>query len=1403
MKIKSKALEVNLASYHVDAPINEKYSSLLDIMSRYYGLMDRFNIFLKELSHPYKNWQFIIKETRTYSLNYFHLIKYHSSGPNAAKLYLDIFLDCIESESSVEEKSEAVDNLLLLLKKIIKESDECVERFCPVLNNTFNRIAGYNDEIFFLFVKSFYQIKSLATDLMDYASEYDLKLKPMISLLKRSLSYTYSYWTLEVDPLLWFEKETAMASRGRRAHEAFKGISHKCMRELDAKLTKITLYKRASVFEHDFHQLNKLVELPGYADIVDIYRRLPKKIFETKGVPKKTGNEWKIIFLFRIMSISGLSMIHEEVLRDINRTLGWLIVNESYKYNEELIQKTFLILKEHINEFSIPVLNCVLSMGKGISKTDNHNLVNFFIDSIIDLGFQMPMIAGVDDKWQIKANSAHLYNIRTWMEIITLYPKWTIRLLSGLIIHLTLYGTYIRDNDLFHRDITSFLNSDIEPVYNLAKQYARLLPVYFNDIGAEGKLRDISTQVDEISRREDALIHYLRKQSHVESSNRMLSFMHATLNFWLNKDKRGVEPFVPPGIYEKIETNGKFIDGVNKIMTHLQKKGVVIPIGLLQVGDDGLRAVFEEISGVSDTDRKRVELIISFYKLLNQKYNHVFETQKEDEFYNYIKQLKTISLPDVKKLEEAFGEPDVKRKLSLLIDYLFMLKNIILSDHVYEASEDIYYKRHIAADIPSMYGSYHEMKFDVMGLTFRIEAYVNILFEDLVNEIDLSLITKATFYQIHDLLVFFNQALKIDGIYSAEIELQLDFLKQSLEAKGFTFTQYLDVFKGFANAVKNIISKYFNNVYEQNLSKILAQVPVCCLGSKYQPQADMEDDNNIRHMASEVFFRDKIAFSLGLQQLDVFLSRVLNTLFSQADRLPEQSLHLLLNYDTKLAITSMVKENPRVSGIIYQGNKGFNLMTLYNSGLPVPPGFILTTEVFRCKKILIDYPPAEENIKKQIFYHISLIEKKTGLVYGEPAKPLLFSIRSGAAISQPGMMDTFLNVGINEKIVKGIAKKTGNLWFAWDNYRRFLQCYGMAFGLNRNDFDTIMDEYKQRFKIPYKRWFTGDQMKKVALTYKGFLKDKKVDLHDDPIEQLHVSIEKIFDSWYSSRAKTYRKIMGISDDWGTAVCVQKMVFGNISKQSGSGVFFTHNPKLSSDTLMLCGDFTLENQGEDVVAGLVKTLPISRAQIDMETRDTKITLETHFPKIFMTMQKWAKELIYKKGWSPQEIEFTFESPLVEDLYILQARDMSVKAKKRMPIFRQDKIKGKKLLGHGIGVSGGAMSGRIVFNKEEISKWRTLEPGISLILVRGDTVPDDIVEIYSSDGLLTARGGATSHAAVVACRLGKTCVVGCGQLICNEKEKNCLFGGSFLKSGDHISIHGFKGSVYQGLINIVEE
>ncbi|MGA8241851.1 MAG: PEP/pyruvate-binding domain-containing protein, partial [Desulfobacterales bacterium] len=896
-------------------------------------------------------------------------------------------------------------------------------------------------------------------------------------------------------------------------------------------------------------------------------------------------------------------------------------------------------------------------------------------------------------------------------------------------------------------------------------------------------------------------IHFLRKQSHVESSNQIIEFMEATIYFWATRDKKMLKQVVPADVFEQIDTHGSYIDGVHKIMTGLKQKGIDRQALLLTLPDDQLHRMMADVSGeVTEADRERVALLIAFYKLLHQKYNIDYIELK-----SHISQLSTEAFPDLNRLRNALSETDLKKKLFVLLEYLGQLKSIILAPDEFEIREDIYKKRHITIDIPSMYGSYHELKFDALGLTYRIESLVNVLFEELIDSIDLSLITKATFYQIYARIRLFDKALRLDGISSVEIERQLDLLAHSLEVKGFTFTQYLDIFKGFASAVKNIINDYFQNVHEENLSQIMDRLPGDQILCKYLPKETHEgiDREKNKHRISEIFFRDRIALSLGLQQLDRFLSRILNILFQQADKLNRGDLYQLLLYDPENAMTSIFEPDNRVTGLIYLGNKGFNLVVLQGLGLPIPPGFIITTEVYRCRKVIDSYRPAGQNFKDQVARHIIKLEKTTGKAFGNPHNPLLFSVRSGSSISQPGMMDTYLNVGINEEIAGGQAAGTGNAWFAWDNYRRFLQCYGMAFGLERDDFDAVISELKSRAGIAYKRDFTGEQMKKVALAYKSMLLDNQIEIPENPFDQLTMTIKSVFDSWESDKARTYRRIMGISDDWGTAVTVQSMVYGNLTQNSGSGVFFTHNPRWPGETLKLWGDFTLGNQGEDVVSGLVITLPISIYQQEVEMRPTDITLETHYPEIYTALKSWAGHLIYEKGWTPQEMEFTFESPAAEDLFLLQGRDMSMRERKKVRTFDLIGITEECYLGHGIGIGGGALTGRVVFSLEEIDEWRKEEPETNLILARSDTVPDDIREIYAADGLLTARGGVTSHASVVAHRLGKTCVVCVGELVCNEKQKSFTLRDRCLTSGDFISIDGREGSVYLGKLKINEE
>ncbi|MFW6241845.1 MAG: pyruvate, phosphate dikinase, partial [Thermodesulfobacteriota bacterium] len=670
--IQSKALEVNLASYHVDVDIDPAYEPLQAVMSRYYGLAEGLTTFLKELSHPRKNLQFIVAEARAYALNYFHLLRDHERGPEAAALFVDIFLSALDQSPDPDVRTDAVDDLLLFLQKMIRESGSgAIGRFIPVLDDAFARIADLDEDDFFLFVKSYYRPERLAEALAPYSSDVAIDFAPVNRFLARYLAAAYDYWLAQDDPFDWFSQEVDGLADREAVALIFEEIDRDRIRAYRERLDAV-LADEAGGTEHAraLYRLGGLLNLPGYNDFVEAYRKIPSRLLAA-GRDSGQSNRWKVIFLFHIMNIAGLSVIHEEALRDINRTLGWLIGHERFSYLDQLIQETFAILKTRFRDFPATALTCVLNMGRGVYRTDDSDLVKLFINAATDLGFQAPMIGGVGDDWQIRVNAAHLQNIRVWMELIGLNPKWSTRLLSDLVIHLSVGGVFIKDTDLFPRDVTRLLNADIGPVYNLVKQLCRLFPVYFNDIGAEGELRDISTRIDEVANRKDPLVHFLRKQTHVESSNRVVHFVAAVLRYWRTRDRSHVEPFVPPNIFERIPEGGPHIEGVHRAMVRLAEWEIVDdPQDVLRRSEAELRERLAEAPGISDRDRERVALAAKLFKLLHQKYRLVLGGAGEDDVSRYLSQLRTEAFPDLGDLREALAEPDIGRKVARLLDYL-------------------------------------------------------------------------------------------------------------------------------------------------------------------------------------------------------------------------------------------------------------------------------------------------------------------------------------------------------------------------------------------------------------------------------------------------------------------------------------------------------------------------------------------------------------------------------------------------------------------------------------------------------------------------------------------------------------------------------------------------------------
>ena len=494
------------------------------------------------------------------------------------------------------------------------------------------------------------------------------------------------------------------------------------------------------------------------------------------------------------------------------------------------------------------------------------------------------------------------------------------------------------------------------------------------------------------------------------------------------------------------------------------------------------------------------------------------------------------------------------------------------------------------------------------------------------------------------------------------------------------------------------------------------------------------------------------------------------------------------------------------------GGKGSSLSEMTNEGLPVPQGFVITTE--SCIRFFEEGEILWEELREEIRTHLRTLEETVGKKFSDEENPLLVSVRSGAVISMPGMMDTILNLGLNDVSVKGLAKSTGNERFAYDSYRRFIQMFSdVAMEVPKIKFDHLLDTMKKKKGVELDSELDAEALKELVEQYKKVYKDAiGEEFPQKPIDQLEISIRAIFKSWENPRAVIYRRINNIPSDLGTAVNVQSMVFGNMGETSGTGVAFTRNPANGDNELY--GEYLMNAQGEDVVAGIRTPEPISHL------KDTMPEVYDEFVEHCNTLEEDYKDM--------QDIEFTIEDG---KLYILQTRtgkrtiesaikiavdlvDEGVITKEEAvrridpdqldqilhPTFDEEKLAKTEVLAKGLGASPGAASGKVYFNAEDVVAAK--QKGIKGILVRGETSPEDIEGMASAEGILTSRGGMTSHAAVVARGMGKCCVAGASEVRIDEAGKTMRVGDITVNEGDSISLDGNTGVVYLGEIDKVQ-
>ena len=1399
--IESDALKANLLETAVDEVVVAPELLLLEeIVSPYKGIATTISGLLFEISHPFRNWSLILPRLRGFALKNHGYYRKHPGGPEALERFCDLFLAAIgDTRKNEAQLALAMEALLAYLEKVVSslEGDDLTP-YRNALANCFQRLGELDEKTMLFMVQGHHPIKKIAANMLSLVGRLgdsaDYDFTPLAELLRKILRLNFQYWLAEEDPLPWFLNECGELCRGWQAGRLFNAISHLQIRG------HLAATEAVEVAAGPKAALERLLELPAHVDIVRFYKQIPEKLVEEGAelLPDPSdrfAENRRLLFLFRIMDTGGLYLIHEETLREINRGLIQLIRQQTFEEIESFLLTTFKLLKANVRRYPHTSLQCIQVLGAEVFKRESSRLVETFLWETVRFGFQYAKVSGVDEEWQPIYNPSHLENIRVWLSLIMQEPKWCSTLFSALIINLKLSGTCVKDTDLFQRDVSELLNHPIEPVYNLVKQFAKLMPVFFNEIGAEGVLRDVSTELDETHSRRDLLIHFLRKQSHVESSNLIVDFIRAIFAFWLNLDKAVLTPYLPEEVLARIPVSGPYMDDQHTLMKRVMaQRGMGGIDQFLAWEQPRIDSFLSRQSDLDSSECRRFGLLVRMFKLVNQKYNLGFQ-----ELRLQLEQAANSGFPEMAELIEILDSGDTFQCLAALLERLEGLKAVILSSEHFTAKEDIYHKRHIAVDIPSVYGRYRERKFDALGLTFRLENLANLYLERLPETVNLSFITRATFIRITKCLRIYLRALKIDGVTSRRLESYLSLLSSSIGIKRFSYTQYLDIFRGLSEGVKDVIYAYYTNIHENNLSILIPQI---CAGdgednllAKYRGLWQADDQAGSIHRLSESFLRDLIAGTFGLQLLDNFISRISQTLENQKDLLDEQALDLLMTYNPERSISPLHQRSSFSRNLILLGNKGFNLTQLAADNKPVPPGFVVTTEIFRCWPVITKFNKARDELMARIRGALNEIEQQTGRRYGDPDNPLLLSVRSGSAVSMPGMMATIHNVGLNEDLVEGFAREEGREFLAWDNYRRFLQSWAMTVGVPRETFQGLMNAAKARHGVPVKRLFSPAQMRGLALDYQAHIRELGVEIPEDPWLQLTGAIEMVLQSWDTEKTREYRSLMDVSEYWGTAVVVQAMVFGNLSGNSGSGVLFTAHPYRKVQRVALWGDYAVGDQGEDIVSGLVSTFPISVEQAELDGREPRMSLEILFPEIYERLLAIARDLGYVKRWNPQEIEFTFDGPAAGNLYLLQTRDMiTIKKKESFQVFDDDTD--ASLLGHGIGVSGSALSGRAVFTEANIRALRASDPNTPLILIRQDTVPEDIKDIAQVDGLLTARGGQTSHASVVALRLEKTCVVGCNALKVFEVEERAEINGAEVRFGDAISIDGRKGLFLKG-------
>ncbi len=1379
----SDALRANIAGTAQEVVIPDRYMPLVQAVEGLYGVRTPLMETLAEYFHGFRNVDLLIDGFQTILLRNWTYFERSEDRARCFDLLSELVLDLLDTPLSEGQTS-------LLLRQLLSWCSTALGGpYSGAYDDSLEAVAECLSRALPRQPLAFLERDALMRGLVERAEKRPALEPPFSQLYRDLLVLGYRRLGERLPIPQWALSNEAELADSEAVAAHFSQLTPERMAELAARAENAPLPELLSP------------ELPVFSAILD---QATDQVFRIDDL------EDRFAVCLYFLKDDTLGYRQNEVMVDLLGVVRQLMKPERHMDVERILSRLTRFFRVRDNQFLLMRFQCYEAIGVAIGEAGNAAAADNLIEDVLYWLFQYPDIRGATDEWETVVNPFHLPKIRCWMHIIESNPSLYERLAAALNVQLRLGGVYIADTDLFQRDVTRFLNADIRPIYFVAKQLLRAFPVYFNDVGAEGELRSVSTEIDEICGRRDTLMHFLRKQSHAESSNRLVAFGRAVLSYWITLDPSGLEPFMSANTIAAVRREAEWAEEPHNVLLGLR---AALEDGRRPDGNGGANTeafldrlvglpptALEELvkglpgpEGAGSTGSRRVVLMVRTHQLLAQKYSLSADNVGPAVSHHLHLDAK-LRLKFAKALSAWQTTPTASTRDQLLdvaLTVLEHLKAIILDPAPSVAVENIYQKRHIAAGIPSMYGNYSESKFDALGLSFRVEKLVARLLEDLVAEGIDPYVTRDSLRRMAAAIRQFERALAADGVDSRNLAANLRLLESGFSSHNFTFHQYRNVFQFIVGSVTEL-SRTSILSHDQVLHTVLEHDPRQCQVRCLSLDA-----------TAEMVLREVLVTALGMQTLDRYVSAALRQISTLAGRLSNRALTRMMNYDPERLVSPIHHAKPGTDDQRTLGFKGLGLKQMASYGHQVPEGFILTTELFAARPTMSHRPLYDDTLAR-VEKALDRLENETGLRLGDPGRLLTLSIRSGAAISMPGLMTTFVDVGLNDKLAEALSHKPGFEWAAWDSYRRFLQSWAMASGIDRDFFDGIMNEFKDRYGIERKLDFIPEHMRELAFTYRSRARELGVKFKDDPFSQVIACINKVLRSWDSPEAALYRRYIGVAEEWGTAVVVQRMVFGNLSRESGSGVTFTRNPlEPYSSQVRLFGDFTARSQGEDLVGGLVFPLPISEAQrLGSPTyRGIEHSLEKDYPGVYQALLEVARNLVNVREFDPQEIEFTFESASGKDLYILQKRAMVQQETRDMPYFDTSSPRFGPPIAVGMGVAGGAYSGRAAITSRQIEQLLTEAPGDDIVLLRPDTVPEDIAMITQVTGLLTARGGATSHAAVTAKRLGKTAVVDCRELEVIEQQGIAHLAGRKIRAGDWLSIDGRTGNIFWGRVPVL--